>query len=119
MNLQTSSPHLQTEVQELFDEIEKVLTHIDAQQQLSLDDIEYLRNIIFHIDGLLNSLEQRTEETHALILQEVTKNLREANQHLRKVLLREESTTFVHTPDKQKHHEKLFTGLIRRIQELK
>lgn len=98
---------------DLLDELIKKLN----DNQVSQKDIEALREIIFHLDSMI--IRVKKENANFPFLPEIIKDLTTANEHLRKVLLDEEKTTFNHSEsEKQDSNNQLFASLINQIKNI-
>lgn len=108
-----------SEVENIYQQVDKLIEHLKNQTQLSYKDIEFLRQVIFHVDGLLNKMNS-SEETQEfdIVKNDLIKYLDEANQHLRKVLLKHDGTQVEHTDDNQEKNDKFFVELISQLKKI-
>lgn len=105
-----------------YEELKRILEQLDilikklGQNKVSKKDIEALREIIFHLDALI--IKVKTAEKSFPLLPQLLEDLTVANDHLRKVLLDEEATTYVHqTTGHQQTNDKFFANLVSQIKK--
>ena len=108
------------DLQATTEQVDKIITHLKNQERLSREDINFLEEVVFHLNALIVRLKNQKTPGLDLAYHDSLEFLTTANEHLRKVLVREENTTYVHSsPEKQKNNNYLFGTLIRQIQQLK
>lgn len=107
------------EVEKVFQQIDQLIAHLKNQGNLSQKDVEFLREVIFHIDGLLNklNLQEETQEID-IVKNDLIHYLTDANDHLRKVLLDHEGTDHQHHPEHQEENNRFFVDMIHQLKNL-
>ncbi len=113
-----STEKITSQLQSLVSEVEIVIDHIGSQTGLSQSDVEFLREVIFHLDAIIVKIKNDFEKNQNLILMDVVEKLSDANNHLRNVLLHEESCQLQHSETHQKQNDLIFLKLIKRIKQL-
>lgn len=109
-----------TEVKKVFQQIDQLIAHLKNQGNLSQKDVEFLREVIFHIDGLLSKLNlQEESEDIDIVKNDLVHYLTDANEHLRKVLLDHEGTDHTHHPDHQDKNNRFFVEMIQQLKNMK
>ena len=109
------------EVENIYQQIDRLIDHLGKQSKLSQKDVEFLRKIIFHIDGLLNKLNLNAQDGDRVDIyrNDLINDLTQANEHLRNVLLAHEGTEHIHHPSDQKKNDEFFVEMIRQLKNMK
>ncbi len=102
-------------MEKTFEDIEFLLTHLNNQGYVSTQDIQFLREIVFHIDGLVNKLENNETDDSDIIKRDVIDYLKQTDEHLRRVLFNHEDTEKEHDPDHQDANNRLFVSLLNQL----
>ena len=108
------------EIQALIEQIDQLIIHLRQKRKLVQTDLRQLKTVLFHLDNLLNRLNQ-TSHLDPLLKADLNRYLQQAQQHLQKVFLEEEQKiagqpSFADQADKQT--DNIFTQLIRSLQKI-
>lgn len=99
--------------------VDTVLQHLKNQGKASKQDIAQLKEIIFHLDGLLVRLKAEPDGQNDLLTQDVIRFLSSALENMRDVLESEEDTEHEHQKEgHQESNDNLFASLVKQIQQL-
>lgn len=110
---------LPEEIQQILQQLEAVHKRLEIQQGFSKEDIKSLRQLLFHLDALINKIKNRSKKQESIAFQELLNYFQDSAGSLRRIILEQENSDYLHLANHQRENDATFMKLITQLESLK
>lgn len=101
------------------EQLDKIISHLSDQENVSQQDVVSLRQVIFHLDSLLIKLRNQSSSSGDIVTHDLINYISSAQKHLSSVLVDQENTEYQHAKaSHQDHNNRMFASLINYVSKL-